>query len=57
MQTKNKCKNCANAVPYGVDSFGKIKMCCKNIFCVFEPIIENIYHTIVLEDINVSENT
>lgn len=46
MQTKSKCKNCVKAIQYGVDNSGKTIFSCKNIFCIFEPVIENPYHII-----------
>ena len=48
MRTTNKCVNCAKSIQYGVNSNGQISYQCKQIFCIFEPIIENPYHTEVL---------
>lgn len=58
MQTKNECKNCTESIPYGVDSFGKPIFRCKNIFCIFNAVTENIYHEISIKGIdNDSKNT
>lgn len=58
MQTKEKCKNCNKAFPIGVDVFGKPKYGCKNIFCIFEKVVENPYHEISIRGIpNGGKNT
>lgn len=58
MQFKEKCKNCTKAIPYGIDALGKTMFGCKNIICIFEPIVENPYHSFIIgENTDGGKNT
>lgn len=43
MQIKKECEFCTKSTCLGKDQKGELKFGCKNSFCIFDPIVENIY--------------
>lgn len=55
MKTKN-CINCSKASFCGEREDNKPIFTCKNPYCIFEPIVQNPYHDIIIKELNNGKN-
>ena len=49
MNTKSECKNCTKSRIYGLDLNGKVIFGCQDIFCIFDPIVDNDIRNSIIE--------
>ena len=50
MRSTPKCLNCTKGTYCGKNRKGEVQFSCKSSFCVFEPIVPNPFHKIIIEE-------